>query len=89
MKKHCMKIVLLCLAVILFLSGISLAGATNPEIKSKPEIKPKEDAALPSLSFTKSDFVFSEVLEGSEILHEFTVQNKGTAILEIQKIRSG
>jgi len=44
---------------------------------------------VPSLSLKERKFDFGKVKEGRRITHAFTVQNKGTATLEIRKVSSG
>ena len=44
---------------------------------------------LPSVFVPESSFKFGPVLEGTEITHDFVVQNKGTTSLKIEKVRTG
>ncbi len=44
---------------------------------------------LPSAFFPETQYAFAPVLEGTEIMHDFILQNKGTAPLEIKKVRTG
>jgi len=44
---------------------------------------------LTSVFVQESRFKFGPVLEGTEIKHDFIVQNKGTAPLKIEKVRTG
>ena len=44
---------------------------------------------LPSVLVPESRFKFGPILEGTEIIHDFIVQNKGTAPLKIEKVRTG
>ena len=43
----------------------------------------------PPVRVPESHYKFSPVLEGTEITHDFIVQNKGTAPLKIEKVRTG
>ena len=43
----------------------------------------------PSVFVPESRFEFVPVLDGTEITHDFIVQNKGTAPLTIEKVRTG
>jgi hypothetical protein len=43
----------------------------------------------PSVFVPESRFEFAPVLDGTEITHDFIVQNKGTAPLAIEKVRTG
>jgi hypothetical protein len=42
----------------------------------------------PQIFLPETKHAFSPVLEGAEILHNFTVQNKGTADLEIKEVKT-
>ena len=44
---------------------------------------------LPSVFVPESRFKFGPVLEGTEIKHDFIVQNRGAAPLKIEKVRTG
>jgi hypothetical protein len=46
-------------------------------------------SGIPILALKEREFDFGEVKEGSRITHAFTVQNKGTATLEIKKVSPG
>ena len=79
--KRCMKVVSLCLGMVLFFSS-GFAWTSGPGVEKK------EAATSPSLSLPEPEFVFSQVVEGTEILHDFIVVNRGAATLEIQKVRT-
>ncbi len=49
----------------------------------------KKTLNLPSVFVPESRFKFGPVLEGTEITHDFVVQNKGTTPLKIEKVRTG
>jgi hypothetical protein len=44
---------------------------------------------VPSVFVLKSRYEFAPVLDGTEITHDFIVQNRGTAPLTIEKVRTG
>jgi hypothetical protein len=44
---------------------------------------------LPSVFVPESRFQFAPVLDGTEIKHDFIVQNNGTVPLTIKKVRTG
>jgi hypothetical protein len=44
---------------------------------------------VPPVLVPESLYKFGPVLEGTEIIHDFIVQNKGTAPLKIEKVRTG
>lgn len=43
----------------------------------------------PSAFVPESRYVFTPVLDGTEITHDFIIQNKGSAVLNIEKVRTG
>lgn len=43
----------------------------------------------PTAFLPETQYAFSPVLEGTEVLHDFILQNKGTAPLEVKKVRTG
>jgi hypothetical protein len=42
----------------------------------------------PTAFLPETQYAFTRVLEGTEVLHDFIMQNKGTAPLEIKKVRT-
>jgi hypothetical protein len=43
----------------------------------------------PSAFIPQSDFKFELIAEGEELVHDFTVQNRGNAPLVIEKVQTG
>lgn len=54
------------------------AGEVSPVIENQPVV------FLP-----ENQYRFAPVLEGTPVTHTFVIKNKGTAPLEIQKVRTG
>ncbi len=48
----------------------------------------KKDPESPSAYFPKKHYVFDQVIEGDEIMHDFSLQNKGDATLKINKVKT-
>jgi hypothetical protein len=48
-----------------------------------------QDDAGPSAFFPQTLYEFSPVLDGAKVVHEFVVQNKGTATLNIERVKTG
>lgn len=46
------------------------------------------DTKAPSVFFPKSTFAAGSIVEGEDILHDFVVMNKGTDILNIEKVKT-
>ena len=42
-----------------------------------------------SVFFPETQYEFSPVLEDSQVVHEFVIQNKGNAVLEVQRVKTG
>ena len=43
----------------------------------------------PSVFFLQTRHEFSPVLYGTKVVHEFVIQNKGTAILKVERVKTG
>ena len=68
---------------LFFLLFVGFAGATNSDTKKDV------DNFSPSLFLPQPNYVFPQVVEGTEILHDFVVLNKGKSTLKIKKIKPG
>jgi len=52
--------------------------------------KPNENVqAAPSVFLPEHSFEFAPVVAGTAVTHDFIIQNKGTAPLTIDKVRTG
>jgi len=49
----------------------------------------QQTPASPSVFVPESRYTFSSVLDGTEVTHDFIIQNKGDAPLVIEKVRTG
>lgn len=47
------------------------------------------DAAKPSVYVPEPTYKFDEVVDGSQVIHDFIIQNKGDAPLDITKVKPG
>jgi len=72
--KYKFKVACLSLILLVGLSFVSYGGV-------------EEGQAKPVIS--NNVFEFKPVLDGTEIIHDFVIQNTGTATLEIEKIETG
>ncbi len=43
----------------------------------------------PSVFFPEKRYMFAPVLDGSEVIHDYVVQNKGAATLKIERVKTG
>ena len=48
-----------------------------------------ENDAAPSVFFPETQYEFSPVLEGSTVVHDFVIQNKGNATLNVDRVKTG
>jgi len=48
-----------------------------------------ENDAAPSVFFPETHFEFTPVLEGSMVVHDFVIQNKGSAALNVDRVKTG
>ena len=45
--------------------------------------------SAPAAVFPETSYEFPAVLDGAKVVHEFTIQNKGTAPLKVEKVKTG
>ena len=43
----------------------------------------------PVAFFPEPRYAFDQALEGTEVLHDFVIMNKGDSTLDVQKVKSG
>ena len=48
-----------------------------------------QDDGEPAAFFPQTLYEFTSVLDGAKVVHEFVVQNKGTATLNIERVKTG
>lgn len=78
------------------------AATTQPSVTPAPTPKPqttppgvsaqpteKVDDTAPQAFVPQKHFTFPSTMDGSRVLHDFIVQNKGDAPLKITKVRTG
>jgi hypothetical protein len=78
------------LAVFLSLAPLSfaMAGPSAQPDKSPPaSVIEASMNSVPQAVFPQTQFAFDPVFEGTEIKHDFVVENRGEAPLIINKIR--
>ena len=68
-----------CLSVLfLFISMVSIAAGQE-----------NQTGPFPEAVFPAPVYEFPSIVEGLSVKHDFKVQNKGSAELKIQKVRTG
>ena len=48
-----------------------------------------QDDSVATVFFPQTRFEFSPVLDGSKVVHDFVIQNKGTATLNVERVKTG
>jgi len=48
-----------------------------------------DDDAAPSVFFPETRYEFSPVLEDAKVVHDFVIQNKGNATLNVERVKTG
>ncbi len=48
-----------------------------------------QDQAKPAAFFPETRYEFSAVLDGTKVVHDFVIQNKGTATLKVERVKTG
>ncbi len=67
----------LCCSLFVFCLMVMAFGAQD-EVKGTP-----------SVFFSESVYEFDAVFEGIDVVHDFVIQNKGTATLDVKKVSGG
>ena len=48
-----------------------------------------QEESIPSAFFPETSYQFSAVLDGTKVMHDFVIQNKGSATLKVDKVKTG
>lgn len=48
-----------------------------------------QEQSAPTAVFPETSYEFSGVLDGAKVVHEFVIQNKGSAPLKVEKVKTG
>jgi hypothetical protein len=65
------------MALLIFMVSVGTAWANQP------------DQPAPQLVLDQTEFSFEPVVDGALVNHDFVVQNKGDAVLNIHKVKTG
>lgn len=78
------------LIVCLWVTGAHAADPAGKNQKSKvPETTTPSQKDAPSIQFPETVFEFGEVMEGTDVIHDFIVKNTGKGTLQIDQVRPG
>jgi len=75
MKRKLLSIIFAAVCILSFNSGAFGASKQTP--------------LSPSVFVPESRFTFPTVIDGTEVTHDFIIQNKGDAELKIEKVKTG
>ncbi len=78
-----MNLKLRCLALALGIFGLLAAAAPAAAAQEEPQ------PAMPEMIVVDALFDFGRVLEGTEVVHDFLVENRGSGDLAINQVRTG
>ena len=78
-----MNVILRNIALVLGFFGLLATGAQSLAAQNEPQ------PAVPEMIVAESLFDFGRVLEGTEVVHDFLVENRGTGDLAIDQVRTG
>ena len=56
---------------------------------STVQAEDEQGTGMPQLSVKEKVHDFGTAVEGEKITHDFVLQNRGTSVLEIQKVKTG
>ena len=70
------------------LSWAHAVGAADNASQSKPAV-PAASQDIPVVQIPEPKYDFGEVVEGSEVIHDFKIMNTGKAELQIEQVRPG
>jgi hypothetical protein len=48
-----------------------------------------QDATEPAVFLPETSYEFAPVLDGTKVVHDFVIQNKGTAELKVEQVKTG
>jgi len=72
--KYCSRLVAIVALLIAFSSAVCFGA---------------EKDATASVFFPESQYEFSPVLDGTQVVHDFVIQNKGNATLTVDRVKTG
>jgi hypothetical protein len=64
------------IAIAIFLAGSAIGAEESPP-------------ASPSAFISQPEYTFEPVVDGTQVMHDYVIQNRGTKTLEIQKVKTG
>jgi hypothetical protein len=91
MKRSIMTILITILSILTWFNP-TIASAASPATTADntgQEAISADQTAQPEIVIPDPLFTFENVVDGTEVVHDFPVYNRGTGDLEIAKIQTG
>ncbi len=79
----------ICSATAFVFSFIFVISSATPLLAKGPQESVGGSDSAPSAVVLEPRFAFDSVVEGTEVVHEFPIQNKGGSVLKLNKVESG
>ena len=73
-------------SLLLYLCVVSPSFSADTEAQSKDSSVAVKSA---SVFFPEPAFEFDSAIDGSDVVHDFVIMNKGTDILKVDKVKTG
>ena len=79
------------ICVLCFLSAFFFTFSTCYADSSTQNtaVEQKTRSTSPTIFFPAQKYTFDQVVDGTKIVHNFVVKNRGDAVLKIQKVKTG
>jgi hypothetical protein len=88
MKRSIMTILITTLSILIWFSP-PIASAAPAAEKAGQEATSADQKAHPEIMIPDPLFTFENVVDGTEVVHDFPIYNRGTGDLEIAQVKTG
>ena len=68
--------------------GIFTAVAVTVALLLLAPVSLAQEGVGPAVFFPQTRYEFSPVLDGDKVVHEFVIQNKGTRMLNVRRVKT-
>ncbi len=75
-------------SIIVLVAVLGVLGWASVAICQNAPADAAKDESAPVAFFPEKIFEFAPVLGGKEVIHDFVIQNKGGALLKIEKVKT-
>jgi hypothetical protein len=73
----------------LFLGGLVFMALSMPVWSLETKAESQADVPVPVAEIAEPEYRFDAVPEGTKLTHAYVIQNKGTAPLEVVRVKTG